>query len=373
MRRTTFFILCLEGATLSFNVAAASALIPSISREFGVPQFVTGRIVWLYMVPYGIAALFYGPLVRIINAKRVELVCFFLFCLSNLLAAFSPNILTLFAARFLTGVFGASVIPLAIILIGKDTQAEHRGKSVGIFFSATFVASLLGLFLSGLLAWRWLFLIPAIFGILLWIHMWMYLPDFKPDTGKAVVHYPVLFKNRAAVSLLAYIFFISMLYHGVQQWLAVYFSSTYNFSQFAISMLITLTSLSGIIGEAAGGLFSDMFGRSKTAAAGILLMALSACVLVFKLPLFFLASVMVIWGLGWALNHAGLSTMLTDLPEAFLNESASLNSSMRFISGGIGMVCAGVLMQKSFTLGFLASCAGLTGLVLLRARLLGVK
>lgn len=70
MRKVIFFILCLEGAVLSFNFAATSALIPSIARDFVLSQFVVGKIVWLYMLPYGIAALFYGPLVRKFDAKK---------------------------------------------------------------------------------------------------------------------------------------------------------------------------------------------------------------------------------------------------------------------------------------------------------------
>jgi predicted MFS family arabinose efflux permease len=89
MNRLTFIILCLEGAILSFNVAAAAALIPSVATDFGISEFVAGRIVWLYMIPYGIAALFYGPLVRAFDAKKIELICLLSFSAANLLAAFS--------------------------------------------------------------------------------------------------------------------------------------------------------------------------------------------------------------------------------------------------------------------------------------------
>jgi predicted MFS family arabinose efflux permease len=75
-------------------------------------------------------------------------------------------------------------------------------------------------------------------------------------------------------------------------------------------------------------------------------------------PVIILALLMVIWGLGWTFNHAGLSTMLTDLPKEFLNEAASLNSAVRFISGGLGAALGGILMQRSFNLGFIVFGAG---------------
>jgi predicted MFS family arabinose efflux permease len=160
------------------------------------------------------------------------------------------------------------------------------------------------------------------------------------------------FKNEAVVLIFFYIFVISLIYHGIQQWLAVYFSTTLNLNQFTISSLITLTSLSGIFGEIFGGQLADSLGRQKVVSLGIIIMILSIFLMLFKLPLIILALVMVGWGLGWTFNHAGLATMLTDLPAELLNEAASLNSGVRFISGGIGVGISGLLMHKSFNLGF---------------------
>jgi len=352
MNRLTFIILCLEGAVLSFNVAAAAALVPSIASTFALSQFTVGKIIWLYMLPYGIAALVYGPLVRAFDAKKVELWCLFLFSCANLTAALAKNISTLFTARFLMGLFGASVIPLGLILIARHIESARRGRFIGIFFGSTFVASLLGLALSGVVHWRMIFLLPAIAGFLLCIAVYFYLPSFKKDTGVFKINYLPALKDRRILCVFTYIFLISLFYHGVQQWLGVYFSVKYFLPQFIISMLITLTSLSGVFGEVAGGWLSDALGRVKTIDLGIALMILSIAVLIFKVPLLVLYLVMAVWGLGWTFNHAGLSTILTDLPKEFINEAASLNSSVRFISGGVGAFLGGVLMQRSFVLGF---------------------
>jgi predicted MFS family arabinose efflux permease len=359
LKKTTFILLCSEGAVLSFNVAACAALLPSISGEFAVAPFIAGRAIWLYMIPYGVAALIYGPLVRTFDARKIELVCFLLFNLANLLAAFSRSIQVFFWARFFMGLFGASVIPLALILIARHIEQKERGRFVGVFFSATFVASLLGLFLSGVLNWRLIFLIPATIGFVLWIGMFFYLPAFTADKVSFKINYLPALKNKAVLGIFIYILLISLLYYGVQQWLGVYFSERFSFSQFAISMLITLTSLSGIFGEMLGGNLADKIGRLRTVDLGIVLMALAVFVLVLKVPVFAIAIIMIAWGLGWTFNHAGLSTMLTDLPVEFLHEAASLNSSVRFVSGGLGVVLGEFVLRRSFNLGFV-----LTGLSL---------
>jgi len=352
VKKAAFSILCLEGAVLSFNVAAAAALIPSIAADFALSQFFVGKIIWLYMLPYGLAAFLYGPLVRAFDARKVELVCIFLFSLANLLAGLAPDIQTLFAARFLMGIFGASVIPLGLILIAKHIRQNKRGGYVGIFFGWTFVASLLGLFLSGLIFWRWIFIIPAVLGLLLWVCMYFYLPSFKEDRGVFRFGYLEAFKDKKVARIFLYIFLISLIYHGVQQWLGVYFSTQLFLNQFTISMMITLTSLSGIFGEFWGGHLADQLGRPRVVNLGIIAMVLGILLLLLKLPLTLLGLAMIIWGLGWTFNHVGLATMLTDLPPEFLNEAASLNSGVRFIAGGLGVSLGGLLMLKSFNFGF---------------------
>ncbi|MFH1856854.1 MAG: MFS transporter [Candidatus Omnitrophota bacterium] len=353
MNKITFAILCLEGAVLSFNVAATAALIPSIAVDFGLSQFFVGKIIWLYMLPYGISALLYGPLIRLISAKKIELFCILFFSLANLFAASAKNIYILFAARFLMGVFGASIIPLALILIARHIGNKNRGKFVGLFFSTTFIASLAGLLLSGIINWRLIYLIPALAGFATCFLIYFYLPAFREDATGFKINYLAALKNKTVAGIFTYIFIISLLYHGVQQWLGVYFSKRLGLEQFMVSMLITLTSLSGIFGEVIGGHLADIIGRAKTIKLGIIFMILTVFCLIFKISAMFGAVIMVIWGLGWTLNHAAVSTVLTDLPKKFLNEAASLNSSVRFISGGLGAALSGIIMQKSFSAGFL--------------------
>ncbi len=352
MKNSTFVILCLEGAVLSFNLAATAALIPSIANSFSVAPFIAGKAVWLYMLPYGLAALLYGPLSRIFDIKKIELVCLLLFCLSNLFVGLAKDINMLFVGRFFMGVFGASVTPLVLILISRITEVKNRGKYVGTFFSVTFISSLLGLFLSGILSWRAIYIIPAVCGLFLWVYMYLHMPSFKQESCGIKINYLAAFKNQAALHMYLYIFIISLIYHGVQPWLSVYFFRKFGFEQFLISMLITLTSLSGVFGEVIGGFCSDKFGRFKIMEWGLGLMVLSAFALIWSRHVFILVLIMLVWGLGWTFNHSGISTMLTDLPRNLLNEAASLNSSIRFLAGGLGTVLGGILMQQNINLGF---------------------
>jgi predicted MFS family arabinose efflux permease len=368
-----FFILCAGGAVLSFNVAASAALVPSIASAFSIPQFAAGKIIWLYMLPYGLSALFYGPLVRAYGTKKIEITCLSVFSCVNLAAALSSSFGWLCLCRVLAGVTGASVTPLAIIMISRRVPKEKRGGYIGLFFSSTFVSSMIGVFLSGVLPWRWIFFIPAAAGFMLLFPLSFSLPEEFPGRERFRMQYVTALKYRRVAGVCLYIAAISLLYHGVQQWLGVYFSSVLNRGQLEISFLMTLSGISGIPGEAAGGRFADYAGRRKAAGTGVLLMAAGLFLLVLRPGAWLLSISMFIWGFGWAFNHAGVSTLLSDLPSSVLNEAASLNSSLRFLSGGAGVLAGGFLLRRSFTAGFVVFGIALAAFVLLSGKLLKEK
>ena len=353
MKNGLFIILCAGGAILSFNVAATAALIPSIASEFTLSQFTAGKLIWLYMLPYGISALFYGPLIRSFGAKRIESACLLIFSLANLSAAFCYSFDQLCISRLLAGISGASITPLAIIMVSRSVSRNKRGKYIGLFFSVTFVSSLAGLFLSGILPWRAIFLIPAAAGFTLLVPLFLYLPEGSLRREKFRMEYFSVLKYRRVSGICVYIIGVSLLYHGVQQWLGVYFSSVLHLHQLEISALMTLGGLSGIPGEAAGGRFADHAGRRRAADSGALLMAVGLFLLALSPGTAFLSVSMLIWGFGWAFNHAGVSTLLADLPPSVLNEVAGLNSSLRFLSGGAGVLAGNLLLSRSFAAGFI--------------------
>jgi predicted MFS family arabinose efflux permease len=88
-----------------------------------------------------------------------------------------------------------------------------------------------------------------------------------------------------------------------------------------------------------------------------MLFALTA--LLFRNVLFLLFVIMFVWGLGWTFNHAAVSALLTDLPHKHMYESASLNSCVRFLSGGVGAASGGLLAQRGFNLMFIFFGLGL--------------
>jgi DHA1 family purine base/nucleoside efflux pump-like MFS transporter len=250
----------------------------------------------------------------------------------------------------------------ALILTGELGQREKRGRMVGAFFSSAFFASLIGVFLSGILPWRQLFILPAIFAIINLILVMFFFNFQSKARYDFNISYAVIMKDKRYLRIFTYILVLSLVYHSIYNWLGVYFSSL-NFPQLKVSLLLSLVGFSGIFGQGFGGWITDKKGRVFAATCGLVLLSSAVFLLARPFSFFYLTVVLFVFGFGWTMNHNAVSTVLTDFPDNLRPELASLNSAVRFASGGLGVSLAGVFMRKSFALTFL----GLGAIILFSA------
>src|SRR5260370_28859304 len=101
-----------------FQAYMVAPLIPRLAAACGVSEERIGLIVPAYMLPYGIATLFYGVLADRIGRKRVLLFSLAAFCVLTALTATAQSDTKLIALR-LASCFGATrVVPPTLALFG---------------------------------------------------------------------------------------------------------------------------------------------------------------------------------------------------------------------------------------------------------------
>lgn len=343
-RRDTFIFLCSLAFILAFSVQATAALLPTLASYFGRDPVSTGRLIWIYMLPYGFCALIWSPLSRKFSIKKILLICLAFFSAAAFTVTFALDLKAAFLGRLGMGLFGSAIVPLSLITIGKKFESKDRPKFVGLFFSVAYGSGLLGVFLSGFLPWRLIYGIPSCLALAALI-FGKKLEDID-YRGRFKISYLETLCDKSSLKLFSFIFTLSFLYHSVFEWLGVYFFRYHQFSQFAVSLALTISTLAAIFSESLGGFLSSRFGSPNIASLGLLSMAVflvSSLVVGSGAGLFFL---IIFWGMGWAFNHVGLSAFLTGLPDKFLRDASSLNSSLRFISGGIGTYFGGKAISK---------------------------
>lgn len=351
-RKIIFALLWLEGAVISFNTACIAAVIPAISRDLHKDSFEIARIISFYMIPYGLAALMYAPLIKRYPVKSIKIASLFVFGLASLIGGLSTSADMLYLSRILAGIAASATTPIALILTGELAPKEIRGRMIGAFFSSTFIASFIGVLLSSVLPWRQLFILPAIFAGLNLILVALFFNLKSKAVYDFETNYLKVFKDIRILKIFVYILIISLVYHGIYNWLGVYFSSL-NFKQLQVSLLLSIVGFSGIFGQPFGGWVTDKKGRIFAASLGLCGLSLATALLAKPFSFLFLGVVLLIFGISWTMNHNAVSTVLTDFPDRLRPELASLNSAVRFSSGGWGVYLAGIFMQRSFVFSFL--------------------
>ena len=352
-KRVIYFLVCLGCITISFNVAAITAAIPVISLDLKLPAIQVSKVIPFYMIPYGVGALIYAPLTKKISYRAVLAGTLALFSVACFACGMSNDLNSFLIARVAMGVTGASAIPLGLMLIGELFDRNVRGRLVGLFFGCSFFASLAGIVLSGLASWRWLFFVPAISASLNSVSFFILKSKCLKRVNTSSVNYLKALCDVKIRNVFIFIFAISFFYHGVHKWFGVYLDSVYRMDKLTISFFFILGAIGGLAGQLLGGYISDKKGRLISCYIGIIGLALVMIALAGHYSFVVLGILIALVSVFWTIGHNGVSTVLTDFPDKDRPVIASLNSSVRFISGGIGFSASSYFVDNSFGLTFL--------------------
>jgi len=352
-KKAIYFLICLGCVTVSFNVAAITAAIPVISLDLKLPAIQVSKVIPFYMIPYGLGALIYAPLTRRISYRAILAGTLALFSLACFACGMSRDLNGFLLARVAMGVTGASTIPLGLMLIGELFDKNIRGRLVGLFFGCSFFASLAGIVLSGLANWRCLFFVPAIIAALNSAFFFILKSQSLKKINSSSVNYLKALRDVKIRNVFIFIFAISFFYHGVHTWFGVYLDKAYGMDKLTISFFFILGAIGGLAGQLLGGYISDKKGRLAPCYIGIIGLALSMIVLAGHYSFFVLGMLLALVSVFWTIGHNGVSTVLTDFPDNDRPVIASLNSSVRFVSGGIGFAVSSIFVDNSFGMTFL--------------------
>ncbi len=363
-KRWILFFFCCSSVLVTFNLSALNADIPQIGRALNIPVGDVANIIGYYMIPYGLCALLYAPLATRFSIKRLMIISTLCYAFANWMCLWSDSFELILVGRVIAGLGAAAVTPLALMTLGKIFDKKVHGRVIGLFFSASFLGSVLGLIVNGYCSWHWQFIIPALMGIVLGVG-YIFCPNkgMEANTG-VVINYFDVFKMGGLRRILILIFVSSMLFHGVVKWYGVYLDKIYNFDQAAISIIFIISSLAGAFGQNIGGFITDRLGRHISCYIGLVILGCAMMSLLGHYNFVLLAIILSLISIGWTIAHNGISTVLADFSSTYRSELAALNSAVRFFSGGIGFWVSGNFVQANFGYTFfgigclmLAQCA----------------
>lgn len=212
------------GALAMFGPFSIDTLFPAfavIGREFAATPAAVQQTISVYLLGYGLMALFHGAISDAIGRRPVILWGIALFGLASVGCALSTDLPTLLAFRFIQGLCAGVglIVGRAVIRDLHDGEEAQRLMSqVSMIFSiAPALAPIVGGWILGFADWQAIFWFLVAFSVLLFVVVERLLPETHPPERRLPLQAGPLLGN-----------YVAMLRHRRFMWLVVV--STLNFA-----------------------------------------------------------------------------------------------------------------------------------------------
>ncbi|SER61308.1 MFS transporter [Psychrobacillus sp. OK032] len=251
---------------LMFNMFIAMAgiglvipVMPQYLETFGVAGQALGFIIASFALGQFLFSPLAGDLSDTFGRKKMIIVGLIVFSASQLWFGLATHEWMLYAARFISGIGGAFLIPATMAFVADITTIEERGKGMGFLGASMSLGFMIGPAIGGFLAKVSLtfpFYMAALAAILSAIISFIILPDVK----NAISENPLEVKKRENIliqmrnsiktpyfMMLVIIFVFSFGIANFQTTFSLYVDHKYNYTPQDIAIVLTVGGFAGVI------------------------------------------------------------------------------------------------------------------------------
>ena len=151
------------------DVSSVNIALPTIAHDLGVDLPLAQWVALGYMLGLASLILFFGRLSDLVGRRRLALIGFAIYGGFAIVSALSVNLPMLIAARIIQSVGGAMLQSTGNALMVTAFPTSMRGRAMGLNGSVVSLGLLagpiIGGLITGLLGWRFIFLLAAPLGL----------------------------------------------------------------------------------------------------------------------------------------------------------------------------------------------------------------
>ena len=382
-------ILLLSFATFSSMASqrVCDAMLPELSREFGVGLAQAAQVISVFAVVYGVLQLFYGPLGDRLGKFRIIAWATLGCSIGNILAVFANSLEMLVLSRALVAAGAAAIIPLALAWIGDVADPHKLQETIARVGLGTTLGvgsgQLVGGILTDTLGWRWAF---GLLAVLFCVVGSMLLADWRSQraaqlaagagarTGAGPARPQHGFASQARTILAApwprIILLVGVVEGGAGLGvLAIWASHLHNqmgFSLGASGGIVALFGVGGVAYMGSARLLIRRLQQPGLAAMGGVLILLAALVVAFTPWRWLTVPASLLAGFGFFAFHNVMQANAAQMAPGSRGTAVSLFAASLFAGQSIGVMLAANLVERAGS-GVVVACGGLVLAVLASA------
>lgn len=165
-RRWILLAVCIALMAVVASVSGLNVAQPQLAAAFDASQ---NEVLWMintYTITLAALLLPLGAIGDRWGRKSVLLAGLVIFGVANAAVGLAPSVGIMLAARLLSGVGAAMIMPVTLSVITSTFPDAERAKAIGMWTAVAAGGGILGMYLSALLvdvaSWRWLFVFPIV-------------------------------------------------------------------------------------------------------------------------------------------------------------------------------------------------------------------
>ena len=355
-------ILLLSFSTFSSMSAQriCDAMLPELSREFGVSLAQAAQVVSAFAVVYGLSQLFYGPMGDRLGKYRVVTFTTMGCSIGSAMAFFASSLDWLVLARVLVALGAAAIIPLSLAWVGDAVAYEQRQETLARLGLGSTLGIVSGQLVGGLMTdwvgWRWAFALMtmmfSVVGALLWrelrrqqrtpLVMAHPLPT-GPRPGFVQQALTIVTGPWSRVILLVALIEGAMGFGVLAIW-ASHLHQALGLSLTASGGIVGLYGLGGMLYMVLARHLIPRLGEHGLALVGTGILALCTVVIGFTPYAWTTLPASLLGGFGFFMFHNTMQTNATQMAPAARGTAVSLFASSLFMGQAVGVLLAAALV-----------------------------
>src|SRR5277367_2146014 len=144
--------------TAFVNLYSPQALLPELSRQFGVSAGDISTLMTAGTLAIALTAPFTGALADVLGRKRLITAAAFAVVVPTLIMTFASSVPQLVILRFVQGLMLPPIFTVAVAYVGDEWPPADVPRVAGLFISGSSVGGFCGRFFTGVIAdlvgWR---------------------------------------------------------------------------------------------------------------------------------------------------------------------------------------------------------------------------
>ena len=352
---------------------APVGMLSALANDLHQSQAGAGLAVTAYGWVAALAALLAGAIPARISRKALLIVLMLILAFSCLAATQSHTMQTFMTARMTGalahGAFWALIGTVAVQLVPVD----KLGLATSVIFAGVSAASVLGVplssFIADMVGWRQAFSAISLLSLAAAVALLWTLPTLAAPQPLRLKVYVGIVKNPLLLSLFGATACIISAHFAAFTYLEPLLTQTRGIPTSAISALLLMSGLSGLLGNLIAGKLIDRHIRVLIMTS-LLLSAGALGMLSIRggsaLPVWFVAVLLGVWGAGMAIVFVGLQTWLLRSAGEATQPASAIYVAIFNAAIGTGALVGGLVSARFglSSLALLAAVAMICGMAL---------